>query len=83
MASTKLAGGAVVDAVAVAAPGINPMAVSGCEGVAGYTNYVSYIALGQKLVPVALGVPEIYPAAVLGNKECGAEAFDFSHVGSG
>lgn len=83
MASTKLAGWAVVDAAAVAAPGINPMAVSGSEGVAGYAYDVSYVALGQELVPVALGVPEIYPASVLGNKEGGAEAFDFSHIGSG
>ena len=83
MASTKLAGGAVVDAAAVTAPGINPMSVSGSEGVSGYANDVSYVALGQELVPVAHGVPEIYPAAVLGNKEGGAEAFDFSYVGCG
>lgn len=83
MASTKLAGRAVVDAVAVAIPCVNPMSVSGSEGVAGNTYDVSYVALWQELVPVALGVPEIYPAAVLGNKEGGAEAFDFSYVGCG
>lgn len=56
------------------------MSVSGSEGVACHAYDVSYVALWQELVSVAIGVPQINPAAVFRYEKGGAEAFDFTHV---
>ena len=67
------------DFLAILAPGINPRAELGGEGVACDGQDLAGRALAQGLDFIPFGVIDVNPRAVLHDKNGGTESFQFSY----